>query len=269
MTDNHATRELKNASYELFIMLLSILSILNIIPLLLPGLDPVVKDVVELMNGFISLIFMADFLYRLLTAESKRGYFFKQFGWADLLASLPFPHIKIFRLFRIIRVIRLMRDTGRDKLVKELKDNRSSVALYITALLVILVLEFGGMGIVYVEAGNPESNIKTAFDGIWWSFVSITTVGYGDRYPVSNAGRVVGMITMTIGVGLFGVLTGYLADTFLSPKHHRPEPVKGEQISGVKEIRELGRLLEEQEKVNAALKARLAEIEALLTESLG
>lgn len=265
MTQTEGNRELKSVSYELFILLLSLLSILNIIPLIVPGLDPVVKEVILLMNGFISAIFFADFLYRLLSAGSKRGYFLRKHGWADLLASLPFPYFKIFRVFRIIRVVRLMRELGEKELVREIKANRSSLALYVTAFLVILVLEFGGMGIVYVEADLPGANIKTAFDGVWWSFVSITTVGYGDRYPVSNAGRIVGMITMTIGVGLFGVLTGYLADTFLSLKRQRPEATVPDQRAGVAEIQALRQLLEEQERVNTALKSRLMEIEAALT----
>jgi hypothetical protein len=80
---NDPTNELKNSTYELFIAALSILSIFNLFfPLL--NRDPDVDDVVLIMNGVLSLIFLGDFLYRLFTTTSKSIYFFRQYGWADL-----------------------------------------------------------------------------------------------------------------------------------------------------------------------------------------
>jgi voltage-gated potassium channel len=80
MAGKNANRELKSTSYELFILLISILSLFNLLFLLIPGFDPVTKDVVRIMDGFITLLFMADFLYRFFTAESKTEYFFKNWG---------------------------------------------------------------------------------------------------------------------------------------------------------------------------------------------
>jgi voltage-gated potassium channel len=65
------------------------------------------------------------------------------------------------------------------------------------------------------ERHSPDANILTASDAIWWVFVSITTVGYGDRFPVTDQGRLIGVVTLTVGVGLFGVVTGFLANLFL------------------------------------------------------
>ena len=99
-------RELKNIGYEIFIGLLSILSILNLV-LQVVFRDPSMDTVVLVMNALFMPIFLGDFLYRLFTAESKSGYFFRNFGWADLLSSLPFAQFKILRVFRLWRVIRL------------------------------------------------------------------------------------------------------------------------------------------------------------------
>lgn len=63
-------------------------------------------------------------------------------------------------------------------------------------------------------AGNEWNNVLKFADGVWWSFVTITTVGYGDLYPVSNLGRMIGFLVMTLSVGTFGVLTGFLANAF-------------------------------------------------------
>jgi voltage-gated potassium channel len=149
-------------------------------------------------------------------------------------------------------------------MLREVRNNRAGSALYVTVFAVILVLEFGSTTIIYAESSSPEANIKTATDGIWWGFVTITTVGYGDKYPVTNTGRAVGMIVMTLGVGLFGVLTGFLANSFL-PKENdtRPlePPLAGSDRTDENIVVEFRRLLEEQERTTEMLKIELAQIE--------
>jgi len=261
-TDNlNQSQELKNTSYELFMLLLSVLSIFNLLVFVIPRIDPVVSGVVAVVDGFITVIFILDFLYRFFTAESKRDYFFRNWGWADLLASMPVQQLKIFRVFRIVRVIRLLRTYGWRNMVREIRENRASSALYLTIFMVIIVLEFGGMGIVFAEAYNTDSNIKTAGDGVWWAFVTITTVGYGDLFPVTNLGRFMGFFVMVLGVGSFAVLTGFLANAFLSPANEDSlEEVDATDQN--EEMREFRRLLREQEKVNVVLLRKLEQIEA-------
>ena len=96
-------KELKNTGYEIFIGILSVLSILNIAMMYIAD-DPNLDTVINVLNGLLSIIFLGDFIYRLSTAQSKSVYFVRQFGWADLLASLPFPQAKALRVFRLVRV---------------------------------------------------------------------------------------------------------------------------------------------------------------------
>ncbi len=260
MSSQEAPRELKSTSYEIFILLLSILSLLNIVIFILPSIDPLVKGVILIMDIFITLIFMLDFLFRLFTADSKSDYFLRQYGWADLLSSLPFQVTKIFRVFRIFKIVRLSRSYGPGTIVRELSENRAGSALLLTIFLVIVVLEFGGSLIVAVEADSPDSNIKTAGDGVWWAFVTITTVGYGDRFPVTESGRLVGMLTMSLGVGLFGVLTGFLANAFI-PEKAESRTSDLTEADPMSEMSEFKRLLQEQERITASLKTKLAQME--------
>src|SRR5262245_41019817 len=123
-----AGKELKSATYEVFIGALSVLSIANIFLLLLVH-DDVVDSVVVIMDAILSLIFLSDFAFRLLTAESKPKYFLRQFGWADLAASIPLPEVKILRLFRVFRAARLLRERGPDEMVHDFVDNRAQSAL--------------------------------------------------------------------------------------------------------------------------------------------
>lgn len=76
---------------------------------------------------------------------------------------------------------------------------------------------FSSIAILQVE-DSPNSNIKSAEDAIWWSYVTITTVGYGDKYPVTTEGRLIAAVLMTAGVGLFGTFTGFLASWFVQEK---------------------------------------------------
>jgi hypothetical protein len=217
-------KELKSLGYEIFIGILSILSILNLIlAVFIP--DPDLTQVLNIMNWLFSIIFIIDFIYRILTAPSKSNYFFRQFGWADLLASLPFEQTKILRIFRLVRVYRLMREVGPKKVADTLLKDRAGSALIILLLMGILVLEFGSLAILRAEEANPEANIKTASDAIWYTIVTISTVGYGDRYPTTGSGRIIGALIIIIGVGIFGTFTGYLANLFLSPQK-KEEPAE-------------------------------------------
>ena len=71
---------------------------------------------------------------------------------------------------------------------------------------------------ILVESANPDRSIKNASDAIWWGFVTVTTVGYGDRLPVTDAGRVIGTILLFAGIALFSVLAGIIANAFLAPR---------------------------------------------------
>ena len=208
-------RELKNTGYEIFIGILSILSILNLV-LLYATNSQSLNYILYAMNALLSGIFFGDFLFRLFTAPSKSGYFFRQFGWADLLASLPFPQTKVLRLFRVLRVYRLLEEYGTRRILALLMADRAGSALYILLIMGVLVLEFGSLAMVYIEEDAPGANITSASDGLWYTIVTISTVGYGDQYPVTNPGRIMGVLIIVIGVGIFGTFTGYLANLFLS-----------------------------------------------------
>jgi voltage-gated potassium channel len=95
---------------------------------------------------------------------------------------------------------------------------RKAQGAFTTALIVaILMLLFSSIAILQVETA-PNSNITSAEDALWWAFVTITTVGYGDKFPVTTEGRVIAGFLMTTGVGLFGIFTAYVASLFVEDK---------------------------------------------------
>jgi voltage-gated potassium channel len=120
--------ELKRASYEIFVGALSVLSIVNLV-LVYAINDDNLSTVLLWVNVLLSVVFMIDFGYRLVSAESKSGYFFRQYGWADLLASLPLEQAKVLRLFRLVRVYRLMDRYGARRITRSILTDRAGSAL--------------------------------------------------------------------------------------------------------------------------------------------
>ena len=174
-------------------------------------------NVVLGVDGVLSVIFLADCSLRLKRAPHKRSYLLDERGWLDLLGSLPFPGLRRARLFRIARVSSILQRDGPHRVWEMIAVNRSNSALLGTLFLTIVLLEFGIISMLAAEKNAPNANILTASDALWRSYVTVTTVGYGDHFPVTNNGRLVGVGMLTIGVGLFGVLTGFLANAFLAP----------------------------------------------------
>lgn len=253
--------EFKNTNYELFIFALSILSILNIfLDILTPGEE--VSQVIFFIDLLLSFIFLMDFIYRLTTAESKRDYFFRQWGWLDLIGSIPVPRAKIARLARIIRALRLMRKFGLRNLLRDFVSDRAGSAVYTVAFLVILVLEFGSLFVLGAEQHADDANIQTAADAIWWSFVTMSTVGYGDHFPVTMTGRFFSIFVILIGVGLFGVVTGFLADYFTGDDVEESSPEETEALENIANMLvEIKKMQEAQGEAAEHLQTRLDELE--------
>jgi len=199
-----------------------------------------------------------DFLYRFLTSSNRRRYMRHGYGWADLLA-IP-PLLSVFRVFRIVATLRRLRRRGGSAVLAELDRNRATTTFFATLFLVIAVVQFAGMAEYAIEHNLPGGNIKSPSDALWWGFVTIATVGYGDRYPTSDPGRVVGTALLFAGVALFSVLTGFIANAFLAPRARRRH---GELPEGSIEadLNAIRALLDEQEAQTAALRGKVDELE--------
>jgi voltage-gated potassium channel len=209
--------ELSSPNYEIFIGMVSLLSLLNMVLWFIVGHADDLRGVLNFMNYFLSGIFLGDFFARLFATRSKSDYFLRRYGWADLLGSVPVHSVKMLRLFRLVRIYRVVGKYGPRRLLLILTRDRAGSSLFLMLLLGILVTEFGSLAILRVEKHALGANITNASDALWYVIETISTVGYGDKYPVTNPGRLVGSGIIVIGVGIFGTFTGYLANFFISP----------------------------------------------------
>ncbi len=256
--DAIAGTELKGIGYELFVLLLSLLSILNTAIILIPSAANI-QNVALLVDALIAPVFLVDFCYRFATAPSRRRYVVRQFGWADLLSCIP--TLGLLRIFRVTRVVRLLRRYGAQGVAGELDRTRALATFLLTVFLVIVVVEFAGMAIYVVESKDAHGNIKDASDAVWWGFVTITTVGYGDRYPVTDVGRVIGTFLLFAGIALFSVLTGFIANAFLAPRSPNRRLLRPRKASIQDDVDTLRWMLVEQEQRAAEIRRKVDDIE--------
>jgi Ion transport protein len=202
--------------FDLFILALAILSLVNFVLILLPISDTS-KAVIIAVDAVVSIFLLIDFGMRLGRARSRRQYFFRNFGWLDLLGSLPFPLLRIFRLWRVIRQVHIVRMEEPDRVWRDFIRSRAQSTLLFVVLLVLITVEAGSIAVLWADRNADDANIKTASDALWWCMATITTIGYGDRFPVTNSGRLVGVWLMIVGVGLFGTFTAFVANAFVAP----------------------------------------------------
>jgi voltage-gated potassium channel len=164
------------------------------------------------IDFFICFFFLYDFTLRFYQAESKLR--FMKWGWIDLISSIPFWGV--FQWARVVRVVRILRALRSTKiLVSFIYRDTGLSSLVSAALIATLMMIFCSIAVLNFE-NAPNSNIKDADDALWWAFTTISTVGYGDKYPVTPEGRLTAAVLILCGVGLFGVYTGYIAKLFVS-----------------------------------------------------
>ena len=215
-TENHS-QENTLSTLNLVVILLSVYVLIVLCIDTFFQLSYEVTRVLNYIDNAICIFFLIEFCIRFYQSESKLK--FMKWGWIDLISSIPnFSFARAGRALRLIRLLRILRAFRSTKhIINHIYKNKTKGAFTTVSLVAVLVLIFSTIAILQVETA-PNSNIRTAEDALWWSYTTITTVGYGDKYPVTTEGRIIAGILMTVGVGLFGIFTAFLASWFVKEK---------------------------------------------------
>ncbi|MDB1122963.1 potassium channel family protein [Vibrio algarum] len=217
MKKHHIKDEVKPMS--LMSLVLSFLSLFVISGLLFFKPSP---DTYSLLIGIDTAI-CSLFLLQLTTdlIRSKNRLLYLKEHWIDFVASIPLIEpLRYGRIFQILRVIKVIQ-SGKH-IFDQINRNRSEATFASILLLLIFLLTLGSTAILFVEASHPEANIKSAGDALWWSIVTVSTVGYGDHYPTTDIGKIIASAILICGVGIFGMISGLITSLIASPKSNRP-----------------------------------------------
>jgi voltage-gated potassium channel len=204
-----------------------------------------VSRILRASDTLICLYLMGDFFWRFWHSRNRMA--FMKWGWLDFLAIIPaVPLLRWGRLIRVILILRMLKAVYRlHRVFHPWLRSRCQTGVSLVLLTTFSVLLASTCLVLVVETAQ-NSNIKTAEEALWWSVSTITTVGYGDRYPVTTAGRMVGMVLMFTGVGLFGMLSGMVATLFLGPPKPAEPAVPPATLDDVmKEVQALRKRLDE------------------------
>lgn len=207
-----------NYAYQLFMLFLCVYAVISLAAGMLFPLRPEFEALLRYVDFVVCAAFLLDFLLSLFKADNRARYFFT-WGWIDLLSSIPaIDALRLGRLARVLRIIRALRAMkAMQYLVRHLAARPASSAFYSIMAVSFSMVVVSALAVLRFEIEAPDASIRTAGDALWWAMATITTVGYGDAYPVTAEGRIVAAALMTAGVGLFGALSGAVAGWFLSP----------------------------------------------------
>jgi voltage-gated potassium channel len=180
-------------------------------------LPPETSKLLKFIDNVICFLFFVDFTVRFYKAENKLK--FMRWGWIDLISSIPminyFRAGRLLRLIRLFRIVRAFRSSR--MLLHHIFKNKAKGTFTTVSIFAVMLIIFSSIAILQVE-NTKEGNIKTAEDALWWAYVTITTVGYGDKFPVTTEGRIIAVVLMTAGVGLFGTFTAYASSLFVEER---------------------------------------------------
>jgi voltage-gated potassium channel len=220
---------------------LTVLSLGIMVVLVLPVSDAT-AHLLTVYDNLICVIFLIDFFGNLSRAATKREYFIGRRGWLDLLGSIPtlgiFKFTALFRLARlsrVARITRLLRGQSKRELIDDVLSHRGQYAAFVSIMAAMIVLVICSVLVLQFESRAADANITTGGDALWWALVTITTVGYGDFFPVTAAGRVTGAFVMFAGVGIIGALASILASVLVAPTEDEVEPDKAATARTVQE----------------------------------
>ena len=212
-TDTRAGR-----AFDLVVLCLILISVASLSVETLPNLPPTVRSALWTSEIVITVLFTVEYALRISTSERKAKYIFSFYGIIDLIAVLPFylalgidlRSIRAVRLFRVFIIFKLARyNRAMERFGRALVRTRDEVAVFLMATCILLYIS--AVGIYYCEHEAQPDTFKSVFHSLWWAAATLTTVGYGDAYPITVGGKIFTFVMLMCGLGVVAVPAGLIA----------------------------------------------------------
>src|SRR5210317_1402235 len=204
--------------FAFFIQALILVSLVTFSVETLPNLKPETRYLLRIIEIFCVVIFTVEYILRIYVADSKIRFIFSFFGIIDLLAILPFylsfgvdlRSLRALRFLRLFRVLKLVRyNKAMNHFVRAMSSAKEQIFLFI--FITLILIYFSAVGIYYFENEAQPEHFSSIFDSLWWAIITLTTVGYGDVYPITVGGKVFTFFILMIGLGIVAIPTGIIS----------------------------------------------------------
>ena len=205
-------------AFNLAIQVLIFVSLVTFSIDTLPDLSATARKVLYGLEAVTVAIFTLEYILRIYVADDRRRFIFSFLGFVDLIAILPFyvahgvdlRSVRLLRIFRVFRILKLVRyNQAIDRFRAAFMEVREELIVYLVATAVILFL--ASVGIYYFENEAQPDKFASIFHAMWWALATLTTVGYGDVYPVTVGGKVFTGVLLIVVLGLVAVPSGIVA----------------------------------------------------------
>lgn len=212
------TENLPGKVFAYTIQLLIVTSLVTFTINTLPDLPQKTKEILSILEMLTVSIFTIEYILRIFVAEKKAGFIFSFYGLVDLVAILPFyisagidlRAVRIFRLLRLVRILKLFRyNQAIKRFQRALVIAKEELILF--GFVAIIMLYLSAVGIYYFENEAQPDQFKSVLHSLWWALTTLTTVGYGDMFPVTAGGKVFTFLVLMVGLGIVAVPTGLIA----------------------------------------------------------
>lgn len=232
-------------AFDLLIQILIIFSLISFSIETLPNLSETAQSSLETFESFTVFVFSLEYLFRVFVAVPKRKYLLSFFGIVDLFAILPYyiglgVDLRSIRAFRLLRLFRLFKLARYSAAVRRfhlaMRIAKEEIILFIGATLILLYL--AAVGIYYFESEAQPQGFGSVFHCLWWAVATLTTVGYGDVYPVTVGGRIFTFLILLIGLGFISVPAGLVASALAKARQMDDET--NEIVSDLQHTRNAG-----------------------------
>nr|WP_256623887.1 ion transporter [Moritella viscosa] len=204
--------------FDIFIQLIIVLSLISFSVETLPSLSENTKNILRVFEIVSVLIFTIEYILRLIFADDRFKFIFSFFGIIDLLAILPFylstgfdlRSLRTFRLLRLIRILKLTRySSATQRFYRAFVIAKEELILFLFTSIIILYL--ASVGIYYFESQAQPEAFASVFHSMWWAVATLTTVGYGDIYPITVGGKIFTFFILIVGLGIVSIPAGLIA----------------------------------------------------------
>ncbi len=204
--------------FAFFIQALILVSIVTFSMETIPSLKPQTRTILQSIELLCVIVFTIEYLLRIFVADSKPKFIFSFFGIIDFLAILPFylsfgvdlRSLRALRFLRLFRVLKLVRyNRAMNHFTRAIKSAKEEILLFI--FITLILIYFAAVGIYYFENQAQPEHFSSIFDSLWWAIITLTTVGYGDVYPITVGGKIFTFIILMIGLGIVAIPTGIIS----------------------------------------------------------